>query len=53
MFYPSSSSSSVSRDASEAWIGHPLDPIGCLMDTLLEASSVNPDGVDGVETGGE
>ena len=24
----------------EGWVGHPLDPIGCLFDTLLEASTV-------------
>ncbi|XP_071800276.1 zinc finger SWIM domain-containing protein 6-like [Asterias amurensis] len=26
------------RSSAEAWVGHPLDPIGCLMDTLLDAS---------------
>ena len=28
----------------EAWIGHSLDPIGCLFDTLTEASLVPEDG---------
>ena len=27
----------------EGWIGHPLDPIGCLYDTLTEASIVKPE----------
>ncbi|CAH1394075.1 unnamed protein product [Nezara viridula] len=27
----------------DGWIGHPLDPIGCLFDTLAEASIVNDD----------
>ncbi|XP_013410887.1 zinc finger SWIM domain-containing protein 5 isoform X2 [Lingula anatina] len=27
----------------EGWIGHPLDPIGCLFDTLLEASTAIDD----------
>ncbi|XP_041475429.1 zinc finger SWIM domain-containing protein 5-like [Lytechinus variegatus] len=52
VFYNSSSSSNIVRDASEAWIGHPLDPIGCLLDTLLEASSANPDAMDGGDGGG-
>ncbi|KAK9497995.1 hypothetical protein O3M35_003886 [Rhynocoris fuscipes] len=29
----------------EGWIGHPLDPIGCMFDTLAEASLVNNDSV--------
>lgn len=29
--------------AAEGWIGHPLDPIGCLFDTLAEASLVPDD----------
>lgn len=29
--------------ATEGWIGHPLDPIGCLFDTLAEASLVADD----------
>ena len=42
-------SSSVARNvaqvpsASEGWIGHPLDPIGCLFDTLAEASLLPED----------
>lgn len=41
--------SSVARNpalvpsAAEGWIGHPLDPIGCLFDTLAEASLVPDD----------
>ena len=27
----------------EGWVGHPLDPIGCLFDTLAEASLVPDD----------
>lgn len=27
--------------STEGWIGHPLDPIGCLFDTLTEASIIN------------
>lgn len=27
----------------EGWVGHPLDPIGCLFDTLADASLVNDD----------
>eukprot|EP00057_Strongylocentrotus_purpuratus_P001072 XP_001192148.2 PREDICTED: zinc finger SWIM domain-containing protein 5-like isoform X2 [Strongylocentrotus purpuratus] len=53
VFYGSGGgSSNIARDASEAWIGHPLDPIGCLLDTLLEASSANPEGMDGGDGGG-
>ncbi|PIK37660.1 putative zinc finger SWIM domain-containing protein 5 isoform X1 [Apostichopus japonicus] len=33
-------STSSSRAAPEAWVGHPLNPIGCLINTLLEASTV-------------
>jgi len=29
--------------ATEGWIGHPLDPIGCLFDTLAEASLMPDD----------
>jgi len=29
--------------AAEGWIGHPLDPIGCLFDTLAEASLLPED----------
>jgi len=29
--------------AAEGWIGHPLDPIGCLFDTLAEASLIPDD----------
>jgi len=41
--------SSVARNsahvpsAAEGWIGHPLDPIGCLFDTLAEASLLPDD----------
>ncbi|CAH1776046.1 unnamed protein product [Owenia fusiformis] len=28
---------------SEGWVGHPLDPIGCLFDTLSEASAIADD----------
>ena len=28
------------RGSIEAWVGHPLDPIGCLLDTLLDASTI-------------
>ena len=41
--------SAVARNASlvpsaaEGWIGHPLDPIGCLFDTLAEASLLPDD----------
>nr|XP_015204423.1 PREDICTED: zinc finger SWIM domain-containing protein 5-like [Lepisosteus oculatus] len=28
----------------EGWVGHPLDPIGCLFDTFLEACHANEDG---------
>ena len=31
-------SSLASPPSTEGWVGHPLDPIGCLFDTLLEAS---------------
>ncbi|XP_052129793.1 zinc finger SWIM domain-containing protein 5 [Frankliniella occidentalis] len=45
---PSTSSSSCCSGSSsvyntEGWVGHPLDPIGCVFDTLAEASLVPDD----------
>ena len=37
----------------EGWVGHPLDPIGCLFLTLTEACRLNDDGyLDMSGTGG-
>lgn len=35
--------SALVPSSAEGWIGHPLDPIGCLFDTLAEASLVPDD----------
>ncbi|XP_024082029.1 zinc finger SWIM domain-containing protein 5-like [Cimex lectularius] len=42
---PCSSKACANAMWSEGWIGHPLDPIGCLFDTLAEASLVHDDQV--------
>ncbi|XP_049825387.1 zinc finger SWIM domain-containing protein 5 [Aethina tumida] len=40
----SSSSSSVNAPVNyDGWVGHPLDPVGCLFDTLADASVVPDD----------
>lgn len=37
---PCSSKACASAMWADGWVGHPLDPIGCLFDTLAEASTV-------------
>ena len=32
----------------EGWVGHPLDPVGCLFDTLTKASLINPENTPAV-----
>ncbi|XP_073994707.1 zinc finger SWIM domain-containing protein 5-like isoform X2 [Rhodnius prolixus] len=40
---PCSSKACANAMWSEGWIGHPLDPIGCLFDILADASLANED----------
>ncbi|XP_050297456.1 zinc finger SWIM domain-containing protein 5-like isoform X2 [Anthonomus grandis grandis] len=40
----SCSTTSVTAPANQdGWVGHPLDPIGCLFDTLADASTISDD----------